>query len=92
MTNSLKTFREAMNPRMLAVLFLGFSSGLPLALSGGTLQAWLADVDVDIEAIGWFTLAGLPYTVKFLWAPLMDRFVPLPLGRRRGWMRGTARG
>ena len=89
MTNSLKTFREAMNPRMLAVLFLGFSSGLPLALSGGTLQAWLADVDVDIEAIGWFTLAGLPYTVKFLWAPLMDRFVPLPLGRRRGWMFAT---
>ena len=75
-----------MNPRLLAVLFLGFSSGLPLALSSGTLQAWLADVDVDITAIGWFSLAGLPYTIKFLWAPLMDRYVPLPLGRRRGWM------
>ncbi|MEQ8290130.1 MAG: MFS transporter [Gammaproteobacteria bacterium] len=86
MTNTIHSLRAAMNPRLLAVLFLGFSSGLPLALSSGTLQAWLADVDVDITAIGWFSLAGLPYTIKFLWAPLMDRFVPLPLGRRRGWM------
>lgn len=75
-----------MNPRMLAILFLGFSSGLPLALSGITLKGWLSTENVDIQSIGWFTLAGLPYTVKFLWAPLMDRFVPLPLGRRRGWM------
>ena len=71
---------------MLTILFLGFSSGLPLALSGGTLQAWLADVDVDIRSIGWFSLAGLPYTLKFIWSPLMDRFVPNALGRRRGWM------
>lgn len=89
MNNPLHAYREALNPRMLAVLLLGFSSGLPLALSGGTLQAWLADVDVDIQSIGWFSLAGLPYTIKFLWAPLMDRFVPLPLGRRRGWMFAT---
>ena len=71
---------------MITILFLGFSSGLPLALSGGTLQAWLADVDVDIRSIGWFSLAGLPYTLKFIWSPLMDRFVPNALGRRRGWM------
>ncbi len=71
---------------MLAILLLGFSSGLPLALSSGTLQAWLADVDVDIRSIGWFSLAGLPYTLKFIWSPLMDRFVPSDLGRRRGWM------
>ncbi len=77
---------QARNPRLLAILLLGFSSGLPLALSGGTLQAWLADVDVDIRAIGWFSLAGLPYTLKFIWAPLMDRFVPGKLGRRRSWM------
>jgi PAT family beta-lactamase induction signal transducer AmpG len=74
------------NPRIGIMLFLGFSSGLPLALSGGTLQAWLADSEVDIRVIGLFGLAGLPYVLKFLWAPLMDRFVPPWLGRRRGWM------
>ena len=82
----LDSLKDATNTRMLTILLLGFSSGLPLALSGGTLQAWLADVDVDIRAIGWFSLVGLPYTLKFLWAPLMDRFVPGVLGRRRGWM------
>ena len=80
------SLKGATNTRMLAILLLGFSSGLPLALSGGTLQAWLADVDIDISAIGWFSLVGLPYTLKFLWAPLMDRVVPATLGRRRGWM------
>jgi len=72
--------------RMLAVLLLGFSSGLPLALSGGTLQAWLAVDGVDIKTIGLFTLVGQPYTYKFLWAPMMDRFTPPFLGRRRGWL------
>ncbi len=86
MTTMSQSLREVMNPRMLAILFLGFSSGLPLALSGITLKGWLSTENVDIQSIGWFTLAGLPYTIKFLWAPLMDRFVPLPLGRRRGWM------
>ena len=80
------TIKHIWNTRMMTVLFLGFSSGLPLALSTGTLQAWLADVDVDIRTIGWFSLAGLPYTLKFIWSPLMDRFVPNTLGRRRGWM------
>ena len=61
---------------MLLMLLLGFSSGLPLALTAGTLQAWLAVEGVDIVTIGWFALVGQPYTYKFLWAPLMDRFTP----------------
>ena len=73
--------------RTLAViLVLGFSSGLPLALTGGTLQAWMTVEGVDLSTIGLFTLVGLPYTWKFLWAPVMDRFVPPFLGRRRGWL------
>ncbi|MGH8579557.1 MAG: MFS transporter, partial [Gammaproteobacteria bacterium] len=68
------------------MLFLGFSSGLPLALTAGTLQAWLTVAGVDIKTIGVFALTGLPYTVKFLWAPLMDRYTLPLLGRRRGWM------
>ena len=73
--------------RSLAViLLLGFSSGLPLALTSGTLQAWMTVEGVDLSTIGLFTLVGLPYTWKFLWAPAMDRFVPPFLGRRRGWL------
>ena len=68
------------------LLLLGFASGLPLALTAGTLQAWLASEGVDIVAIGWFALVGQPYTYKFLWAPVMDRYVPPFLGRRRGWL------
>jgi PAT family beta-lactamase induction signal transducer AmpG len=68
------------------LLLLGFASGLPLALTAGTLQAWLAAENVDIVAIGWFALVGQPYTYKFLWAPVMDRYVPPFLGRRRGWL------
>jgi MFS transporter, PAT family, beta-lactamase induction signal transducer AmpG len=74
------------NSRVLAVLFLGFSSGLPLALSGGTLQAWLTVEGVDIKTIGLFTLVGLPYTLKFIWSPLLDRYVVPLFGRRRGWV------
>jgi len=72
--------------RILAVLLLGFASGLPLALTTGTLQAWLAVENVDIRTIGFFALVGQPYTYKFLWAPLMDRYTPPFLGRRRGWL------
>jgi len=72
--------------RLAVILLLGFSSGLPLALTGGTLQAWMTVEGVDLSTIGIFTLVGLPYTWKFLWAPLMDRFVPPFLGRRRGWL------
>ncbi|MBI3375914.1 MAG: MFS transporter [Betaproteobacteria bacterium] len=72
--------------KILLLLLLGFSSGLPLALTAGTLQAWLASERVDIVAIGWFALVGQPYTYKFLWAPVVDRYVPPFLGRRRGWL------
>ncbi len=68
------------------MLILGFSSGLPLPLTGGTLQAWLTMTGVDLRTIGIFSLVGLPYTLKFLWSPFMDRFVPPWLGRRRGWI------
>jgi PAT family beta-lactamase induction signal transducer AmpG len=72
--------------KMFLLLLLGFSSGLPLALTGATLQAWLTVEGVRLQDIGWFALAGQPYVYKFLWAPLMDRY-PLPfLGRRRGWL------
>jgi len=77
---------EIINKRVATVLFLGFSSGLPLALSGGTLQAWLTVEGVDIKTIGLFSLVGIPYTLKFLWSPLMDRFVVPIFGRRRGWI------
>src|ERR1700753_1479902 len=76
--------------RVLIVLFLGFSSGLPLALSGTTLLVWMREVGVDLGTIGLFALVGTPYTLKFLWAPLTDALdVPLLsrwLGRRRGWL------
>lgn len=72
--------------RVAVVCLLGFSSGLPLALTTGTLQAWMTVSGVDLATIGIFTLVGIPYTWKFLWAPFMDRYVPPFLGRRRGWI------
>ncbi len=72
--------------RFFAVLILGFASGLPLALTGQAMQAWLSIEGVDIATIGFLGLVGIPYTFKFLWAPLMDRFEPPFLGRRRGWL------
>ncbi|MBL0086670.1 MAG: MFS transporter [Ideonella sp.] len=73
--------------RLFVVAVLGFASGLPLALSGQALQAWLSMEGLDIATIGFLSLVGLPYTFKFLWAPLMDRFELLPrFGRRRGWL------
>jgi PAT family beta-lactamase induction signal transducer AmpG len=78
--------RLAAAHRWAAVLVLGFASGLPLALTGQALQAWLTVDGLDLAQIGFLTLIGIPYTFKFLWAPLMDR-VDLPLlGRRRGWV------
>ncbi|MGV8074136.1 MAG: MFS transporter [Syntrophobacteraceae bacterium] len=74
------------NRRVLSLMGLGFSSGLPLALTGSTLQAWMTTEKVDLRLIGIFSLVGIPYTVKVLWAPLMDRFIPPFLGRRRGWV------
>ncbi|PHM40040.1 transporter [Xenorhabdus mauleonii] len=68
------------------LLLLGFASGLPLALTAGTLQAWMTVENIDIKTIGFFTLVGQAYVFKFLWAPAMDRYSPSFLGRRRGWM------
>ncbi len=79
-------FTTLLNRRLAVMLPLGFASGLPLALTAGTLQAWLTVEGVDLKTIGIFTLVGLPYTLKFLWAPVMDRIVPPWFGRRRGWM------
>src|SRR5271165_4072355 len=79
-----------MQPRVLIVMFLGFSSGLPLALSGSTLAIWMRETGVDLGTIGLFALVGTPYTIKFLWAPIVDALdVPVLsrlLGRRRGWL------
>src|SRR5258707_6881134 len=72
--------------RLAVVTVLGFASGLPLALTGQAMQAWLSVEGVDIATIGFLSLVGLPYTFKFLWAPLMDRFELPWLGRRRGWL------
>src|SRR6478735_9055862 len=84
------TLAVYLKPRVLSVLFLGFSGGLPLALSGSTLLVWMREAGVDLGTIGLFALVGTPYTLKFLWAPLVDALhVPLltrAFGRRRGWL------
>jgi PAT family beta-lactamase induction signal transducer AmpG len=72
--------------RLVVISLLGFASGLPLALTGQTMQAWLTLDGLDLKTIGFLSLVGLPYTFKFLWAPLMDRFDLPWLGRRRGWL------
>lgn len=74
------------NPRILAVTLLGFSSGLPLALTSSTLQAWFTQAGVSLAAIGALSLIGIPYSLKFFWSPIMDKMVPPFLGRRRGWI------
>ena len=74
------------NRRMLACIFTGFASGMPLYVLLQLVPAWLHDQQVSLTEIGLFALVGIPYTWKFLWAPLMDRFAPPLLGRRRGWM------
>lgn len=78
--------RTLFNRRMLICVFTGFSSGLPLYLLVNLLPAWLRSEAVDLRAIGLFTLIQFPFTWKFLWAPLLDRYTPPFLGRRRGWM------
>jgi PAT family beta-lactamase induction signal transducer AmpG len=72
--------------RMLCVFLYGISSGIPLLLIGSTLKAWMKEEGIDLTIIGIYSLVGLPYTLKFLWAPFLDRFVPPFLGRRRGWI------
>ncbi len=71
---------------MLACVFTGLASGMPLYVLFQLVPAWLSDGGVSLTEIGLFSLIGLPYTLKFLWAPFLDRFVPPFLGRRRGWM------
>lgn len=80
------SFTQSTAWRLTMITVLGFASGLPLALTGTALQAWLTTDNVDMATIGFFSLVGLPYTFKFLWAPLMDRFELPLLGRRRGWL------
>src|SRR5277367_3574188 len=93
-THAPSSWRESLavylKPRVLIVLLLGFSSGLPLALSGSTLLIWMRESGVDLGTIGLFALVGTPYTLKFLWAPLVDA-LDVPglsrlLGRRRAWL------
>ena len=86
MSDSRHAFAAYRDRRVLLILPLGFASGLPLLLTFSTLSAWLATAGIKRAAIGAFALAGTPYALKFLWAPLIDRLPPpLPLGRRRGW-------
>lgn len=73
----------------LIIFFLGFSSGLPFMLIGGTFKLWMARENVDIKTIGFFGWVGMAYSLKFLWAPLIDRFSLFHLGRRRSWMMAT---
>lgn len=82
----LATLKSLCNRRIAVISLLGFASGLPLALTGGTLQAWMTVEGVSLKTIGIFSLVGLPYTLKFLWSPLVDRFSLPFLGRRRGWI------
>lgn len=76
------------NRKMAVLLLIGFSSGLPLYLTGQgrAIQAWMTEAQVDLTTIGFFSLVALPFSLKFLWAPVMDRYVPPFLGRRRGWL------
>lgn len=79
-------FLGCVNKRLLFIMGFGFFSGLPFALAGSTLQAWLTEAKVDLLTIGALSLVSFPYNCKFLWAPLLDRFIFSALGRRRGWI------
>ncbi len=82
------SIRAFTRPKMAALIFLGFASGLPFNLigNGKAFQAWMTASGVDLTKIGLFSLVGLPYSLKFLWSPILDRYVPPFLGRRRGWL------
>jgi PAT family beta-lactamase induction signal transducer AmpG len=79
-------FRLFYSRRMLVAFIMGFACGLPLLLTISLLQAWMKEEGVDLTVIGLMALVGLPYTLKFVWAPFLDRFTPAFLGRRRGWL------
>jgi len=89
MTMSNHYFRFFQQPKSAILLILGFASGLPLALTSGTLQAWMTVENIDLKTIGFFSLVGQAYVFKFLWSPMMDRYTPPFLGRRRGWLLTT---
>lgn len=80
------TAKKLINSRLFAVLVLGFASGLPLALTGSTLQAWFTEAHIDLITIGTLSLLGIPYTLKFIWAPLMDHYSFPRFGKRKGWI------
>ncbi len=82
----LKPIKTIFSARMLVALMMGFSCGLPLLLTIDVLKAWMTIEGVDLSVIGLMSLVGLPYTVKFLWAPFLDRYIPPLFGRRRGWL------
>lgn len=82
----IETVKKMFSTRMLSMLLIGYSAGLPLLLIGSTLQAWMTDEGVDLTAIGLVSLLGLPYVFKFLWAPLLDRYKLPFMSRRKGWM------
>ncbi len=84
--NRKSIIKTLISRRMLVALMMGFACGLPLLLTMSVLQAWMTDAGVDLTVIGMMALVGLPYTLKFLWAPFLDRFTLPFLGRRRGWM------
>ncbi len=89
MTSRRRFWSSILNRRMLLCVFTGFSSGMPLYVLYQLVPAWLRDEGVDLATIGLFSLVSFPYTWKFLWSPLMDRFAPPGLGRRRGWSLAT---
>lgn len=86
MTDTRRVWHSYLNRRMLICVFLGFTSGLPLFILLNLLQAWLAKSGLNVKALGLFALVMFPYTWKFLWSPVMDRFHFGRMGRRRGWM------
>lgn len=86
MSEKKNIIKEIFSKKMLVCLLLGFSSGLPLLLTGGTLKLWLAEAKVDITTIGYFSWVGMMYSLKFIWAPLLDSVALNNLGRRRSWM------
>ena len=79
-------FKVIFSRRMLVSFLMGFSCGLPLLLTSTLLQAWMKKAGIDLAMIGLIALVGLPYTLKFLWAPFLDRFTISSMGRRRGWL------
>jgi PAT family beta-lactamase induction signal transducer AmpG len=81
--SAFKVFTE---PKMAALILLGFASGLPLYLTTRTVQAWMTEEGLTLTTIGLFSLVSLPVSLKFLWAPVLDRYTPPFLGRRRGWL------